>query len=431
MNDYIDTGLQDCTAVIAAFGGIRPMAHKLGVPVSTVQGWKQRNAIPQNRVGDILAAADTHNIDLAAVIDASGPDEASPTPAADSPVISPARTQIGGSVRKQNDRGAFSVALVALIVAIAAGGWSVFGDRQSAGFTGISERLTALETAPKTGDTAGSRQQFADDLTELRAALDRIAKVQEEFTGPGEDIGQIIERLEAAETRLDQTQRNSARQARAAKAATSASLAAAQGEIEKLRLQLTALGGNRPVAGQNAASAVGLSLAAGRLRRAIDNGDAYESVLATLRTLSEDDAAIGAILDRLSKHAGTGVAARDALARAFPSVARDVATAANSADASGWTGRTLQRIRNTVSIRRIGADVPGDTPGAKVARAEAKLLDGDLAGAVAEVHGLTGAAAAAAATWLGDARARYDAEVAVGELEALAIARLQAGSSGS
>ncbi len=427
MNDYTDTGLQDCTAVIAAFGGIRPMAHKLGVPVSTVQGWKQRNAIPQNRVGDILAAADTHNIDLAAVIDASGPDEVSPTPAADSPVISPARTQIGGSVRKQNDRGAFSVALIALIVALAAGGWSVFGDRQSADFTGISERLTALETAPKTGDTAGSRQQFADDLTELRAALDRIAKVQEEFTGPGEDIGQIIERLEAAETRLDQTQRNSDRQARAAKAAS----VAARGKIEKLRQQLTALGGNRPVAGQNAAGAAGLALAAGRLRRAVDNGDAYENVLATLRTLSAGDAAIGAILDRLSKHADTGVAARDALTRAFPSVARDVAAAANSADASGWTDRTLQRIRNTVSIRRIGADVPGDTPGAKVARAEAKLLDGDLGGAVAEVDGLTGAAAAAAATWLGDARARYDAEVAVGELEALAITRLQAGSGGS
>jgi hypothetical protein len=427
MNDYRDTGLQDCTAVIAAFGGIRPMAHKLGVPVSTVQGWKQRNAIPQNRVGDILAAADTHNIDLAAVIGASGPDEASPPPAADSPVISPARPQNGGSVRKQNDRGAFSVALIALIVAIAAGGWSVFGDRQSADFTDMSERLTALETAPKIGDTAGSRQQFADDLTELRAALDRIAQSQEEFTGPGEDIGQIIERLEAAETRLDQTQRNSALEARAAKAAS----AAAQGEIDKLRLQLTALGGNRPVAGQNAAAAVGLALAAGRLRRAIDNGDAYENVLATLRTLSEDDATTGAILDRLSKHAGTGVPARDALTRAFPGIARDVAAAANTADASGWTDRTLQRIRNTVSIRRIGADVPGDTPDAKVARAEAKLLDGDLEGAVAEVDGLTGAAASAAATWLDDARARYDAEVAVGELEALAIARLQTGSSGS
>ena len=38
MNDPIDANLQECAAVIAAFGGIRPMAQKLGVPVSTVRG---------------------------------------------------------------------------------------------------------------------------------------------------------------------------------------------------------------------------------------------------------------------------------------------------------------------------------------------------------------------------------------------------------
>ncbi|MCZ6454808.1 MAG: hypothetical protein O6909_11275, partial [Alphaproteobacteria bacterium] len=59
------------------------------------------------------------------------------------------------------------------------------------------------------------------------------------------------------------------------------------------------------------------------------------------------------------------------------------------------------------------------------------LLGGDLGGAVAELDGLAGAAAAAAATWLDGARARLDAEVAVDQLEALAIARLQAGIGGS
>lgn len=50
--------------VIEAFGGIRPMAAKLTVPVTTVQGWKRRNAIPEQRHADILAAARTHGIAL-------------------------------------------------------------------------------------------------------------------------------------------------------------------------------------------------------------------------------------------------------------------------------------------------------------------------------------------------------------------------------
>ena len=52
--------------IISLFGGIRPMAHKLDVPVSTVQGWKERAAIPTNRHDDILAAASRHAVDLPA-----------------------------------------------------------------------------------------------------------------------------------------------------------------------------------------------------------------------------------------------------------------------------------------------------------------------------------------------------------------------------
>lgn len=51
--------------IIARFGGIRPMAAKLGVPVTTVQGWKERGVIPKKRVGEIRAAAAAHGIALA------------------------------------------------------------------------------------------------------------------------------------------------------------------------------------------------------------------------------------------------------------------------------------------------------------------------------------------------------------------------------
>ena len=195
--------------------------------------------------------------------------------------------------------------------------------------------------------------------------------------------------------------------------------------------ELSTLGETSSDPDRSVAGSIGLALAVGRLQRALGNGSAYENVLVSLRALSAGDGTVSMILDRLAVRATTGAPTRDALLQSFPGIARNIVATADTEAARGWTERTWHRIRNTVSIRRIGADVPGDTPGAQVARAEAKLNVGDLGGAVAELGGLTGAAATTAATWLVDAQSRRDVEVAVGELEALAIARLQADSGGS
>ena len=72
--------LGSAQAVINAFGGIRPAATKLGLAVSTVQGWKERNAIPEARHGQIRAAAAAHGIDL---------DQLPETPAAEPEILSP------------------------------------------------------------------------------------------------------------------------------------------------------------------------------------------------------------------------------------------------------------------------------------------------------------------------------------------------------
>ncbi len=61
--------IENAQIIIEAFGGIRPMATKTGVAVTTVQGWKKRNVIPGTRRDVLLSAAAKHNIDLRDYLD--------------------------------------------------------------------------------------------------------------------------------------------------------------------------------------------------------------------------------------------------------------------------------------------------------------------------------------------------------------------------
>ncbi|PCI98588.1 MAG: hypothetical protein COB14_07670 [Alphaproteobacteria bacterium] len=56
--------IENATGIIEVFGGIRPMSAKINVAVTTIQGWKKRDAIPAVRKDAILEAAKEHNLDV-------------------------------------------------------------------------------------------------------------------------------------------------------------------------------------------------------------------------------------------------------------------------------------------------------------------------------------------------------------------------------
>lgn len=67
----------DAEEVILQLGGIRPAAAKLGVPVTTVQGWKNRGRIPENRRAEIAEAL--HELGIEATVGRpTTPDEGQP-----------------------------------------------------------------------------------------------------------------------------------------------------------------------------------------------------------------------------------------------------------------------------------------------------------------------------------------------------------------
>lgn len=83
--------------IVERFGGIRPMATKLNVPVTTVQGWKKRDAIPAIRRDEILSAAAHYDISLKGLLSDSVANEntrkSSASSIAEDPALSaPSRT---------------------------------------------------------------------------------------------------------------------------------------------------------------------------------------------------------------------------------------------------------------------------------------------------------------------------------------------------
>lgn len=62
------------------FGGVRPMAKKLGIAPTTVQGWKSSGMIPAKRQQRVLEVALEHGINLTPADFFREPPSASATP---------------------------------------------------------------------------------------------------------------------------------------------------------------------------------------------------------------------------------------------------------------------------------------------------------------------------------------------------------------
>ncbi len=499
--------------VIEAFGGIRPMAKQLGLAVSTVQGWKERSAIPANRHDQIRASARKHGIAIdAETLRASAPVEGAP---GHPPVIEGEATPLAGAApgaaKKESDKGAdkkgadkkgaekpsgpgpMSAASAAtkprpgaepgkpapskakpskeaatppasakpsrssaflpglvlgilLAVAVAAGTiytrayWSpLVGEAaspqgetgaavlaevdarlaalqaempadNSAALSSLSERLSTLEAALSqgAGQDPGTRAALDSVSAQLARMTDRIAALEQELETElaalrsiaGAPSAEITSRLGSEAARLDamlQTQSELATR-----------LATAEEELSSAVTTREAAPGSRETL---------MLLAMLQLRDALQGSGPYDQPLRMLQNLAGDDAALAKTIATLQRRASVGLPSLRDLQAAFPEVARRLAAIEIGEEGEGWSAGVLRRLSAAVNLRPVGL-VEGDALTAVAARAEVKLNDGDLAGALAEIDSLEGAAAEAAASWRADAELRLAANRAVSDLGA-------------
>lgn len=162
-----------------------------------------------------------------------------------------------------------------------------------------------------------------------------------------------------------------------------------------------------------------LALAVANLTRSSQTSQPFATELQALSLLTEADPAVGG----MEQYAAQGLPSLEDLRRDFAGLAPRVVRAWRISEKQGVLGRIWANILGSVSIRPVG-EATGNLPPALVARAEMRLSEGNLAGAVQELETLEGESANVASTWLSAARSRLELDRLVTDLNGRVIASI-------
>ena len=303
----------------------------------------------------------------------------------------------------------------------------------------VNDRLAALE-APLDNpvdqvDTAAALADLSDRLGAMEAMAARIAALEAFAQSVGEladarpGEGAVAAPNPAIATRLAELEQD-LRTLDAALAvavetlpnqAEGPGLSQVEARIAAVEETVRSLG---PAAASRGSASV-LVLAAGQLRDRLLGPGPFRAELDTVRQVAQSrvlvDRELQLAMNRLGGLASDGVVTVDQLTREFAGLARQIIAA--TAPDEGWVADLWGRVRSVVSVRRTG-DIEGDTTQAIVARAEVRLGDRDVVGAVSELDSLDGLSLELVRPWLELARARATADEAAALIATRAVALL-------
>jgi len=267
----------------------------------------------------------------------------------------------------------------------------------------LDKRVRAAATTAAQAVPADNRPAAADPaITELRRKLEAL----ESRPAPEADTSSLKSEIVALRAALQSLDQAVAGQKASVDKAAEAAQASVSGE-------------QKAIAAARGSAVIGI---AARLSAAITAGQPFAADLNLLQPLAQGDAKLGEPIAAVQPQAAKGVTSRAALSASFPAMAK-AAMADDLADDSFWQ-RLLGKLKSVVSLRRTGADVPGDSAEAKLARAEAALQAGDLAKAVELVKSLPTQTSRATTDWLARAEAHLAAQRAVDQLAAQGVSLL-------
>jgi hypothetical protein len=385
--DLLDTGEAasplslDAAHVIEQFGGIRPMAAKTGVAVTTVQGWKSRGTIPANRHEAIAAAAAEQGIELTETMGASDTVEDVEPGTAETGVE--ATTGSAPETRRARSGSglswvALAASLVAVLVAVAVATQSHW-DRWGLG---------AFVPAPTANGGAVSNAAIVNNKAAAREAAIRIETLTTRLAG----LEAKLAARGASPPDPALRQRIAALEARGGDSgALHAALATAQDRVASVEKALDAILAENAAVKQNLTAAVeAMNSRAGALSTDLDairkmqdtesegrkvtvglalsgleavlvTDRPFQLALTALRDVATNqsamDADLTAVLARIEPFAATGAPTLAQLTRQYRNLAPELARRVSLGKREGWVGQTLDKIYDVVSWRRVGGSV--------------------------------------------------------------------------
>lgn len=463
--------IRNAGEIIERFGGIRPMAGKMNVPVTTVQGWKKRDAIPMNRYQDIITAAGAHNIVLGDVLGTASsyanqnkPKDAVPE---GEPKVVHVRSSAPPSYR--NDEYKSHEALMAQIKAgsekaVTTSVWITTGlillgmagagfllwpaaqkvDQQDLKIAAIEQdvkdsnlrssffknlmpedmekKLDEMQNqARNLQATVTQLSQNAEDLKTTMFSADsgplaeRLAKLEDQvvaLTG-SEDAGNMIARIRTLEATVNgQMQLGDAiKELQGIVDSMDGRVNTVEDELQKAKDQQTALGQTLEGVSTQDMKAAAMLVAFSQLRDSLNRQAPFEEDLLVLQKLAgEDNPELQAALVRLAPQAERGVLTSEGLSQEFKGLAGDIAFAAVKGEDVSVADQFKTRLFGMFKVEKDGQPVGGTAQQQAVARAQAMLDSGDVQGAVAELQKLDGEAGAKAAPFIDKAQQTVMAE---------------------
>jgi hypothetical protein len=263
----------------------------------------------------------------------------------------------------------------------------------------LASEVAALANRPADGTAAALGERLDRVAASLADVERRLAAI--ERRAPPPDIAPLAARIGAIEAALQTLRQETAERLR----------------FVEERLANLAAATRATVSPTLAAEIVVLNM----LREALVVGAPFTAELAAARALLGDRAMA---LAALAPAAANGLPTTAALARRFAELAPQLTRA--SVPAGGFFDRLAHSASNLVDVRRAGEEPAGDDVASVVARVQARLERGDLAGAIEAAEKSPAFAAGAAGEWLKAAKLRLAADAALKTLIDTSLASLAA-----
>jgi hypothetical protein len=267
--------------------------------------------------------------------------------------------------------------------------------------TQLNARVEALAARPADGTAAALSERMDRVSASLADVERRLGAVERRAPPPVPDIAPLAARIGAIEAELQTLRKETAERLR----------------FVEERIANLAAASRATVSPTLAAEIVALNM----LREALAAGAPFTSELAAARALLGDRAAA---LAALAPAAANGLPTTAALTRRFSDLAPQLTRA--SAPAGGFFDRLAQSASNLVDVRRAGEEPAGDDVASVVARVQARLERGDLAGAIDAAEKSPAFADGSAGEWLKAAKLRLAADAALKTLIDTSLASLAA-----